>query len=99
MRHFNTELFNEILRGLKTVCKGANTQTVLSAATEIYLASVNEGPQEGIWKVEIQEASMVRYSKIVECPFCRGRRAAFVADTLNFCPGCGAKLEFKCSKR
>lgn len=99
MRHFNTELFNEILRGLKTVCKGANTQTVLSAATEIYLASVNEGPQEGIWKVEIIEPRMVRCSKIVECPFCKERRAAFVADALDFCSSCGAKLEYKCAKR
>lgn len=99
MRHFNTVLFNEILKGLRSVCKGANSQTLLNAATEIYLRSVDEGPKEGIWIVESKKAEMVRYSKIVECPFCKERRAAFVADTLNFCPGCGAKLEFKCSKR
>lgn len=99
MRHFNTVLFNEILKGLRSVCKGANSQTLLNAATEIYLRSVDEGPQEGIWKVEIIESRMVRFSKIVECPFCRERRAAFVADALNFCPGCGAKLEFRCAKR
>lgn len=99
MRHFDTLLFNEILKGLRSVCKGANTQTLLNAATEIYLRSVDVGPKEGIWIVEAKKTEMVRYSKIVECPFCKGRRAAFVADTLNYCPGCGAKLEMKCSKR
>ena len=57
MRHFDTALFNEILRGLRTVCKGANTQTLLNAATEIYLRSVDDGPKEGIWIVEAKKAS------------------------------------------
>ena len=98
MRHFDQVLFNEILRGLRSVCKGANIQTLLSAATEIYLRSSEEPTKEGEWIEEKAPDARVKALKIVECPFCRTRRAVFVADKTDYCSGCGARLKYTCLK-
>lgn len=98
MRHFDQVLFNEILRGLRSVCKGANIQTLLSAATEIYLRSYDEGPKEGEWIEKKAPEDRFKAVKIVECPFCRTKRTVFMADVTDYCSGCGARLKYKCLK-
>lgn len=96
MKRFKKDLFNEILGGLKEVCgDAAALQQLLSAATEIYIASESDEVKEGKWIITTEMEHMVKCSRVAECPFCKTRRAIFVADTLNFCNGCGARLARK----
>ena len=94
MKHFNNTLFNEIITGMQETCKGVQLQQLLKAATEIYLASDQDETKEGEWQIERVERT-IRIYKIAICPFCGKESVLFVADTLDYCSGCGAKLVIK----
>lgn len=97
MKHFDTDFFTEIINGMKAACGSLEVQQLLSAATSIYLASgqIEREVKEGQWKIEGGDGRSYQVRKIVECPFCKTRRAVFMGDTLKYCNGCGAKMEMK----
>lgn len=97
MKHFDTDFFAEIINGMTKTCEGLEVQQLLSAATKIYLAG-NEAMKvvkEGSWLEENCGDKAYKPKKIVVCPFCSTRRAVFLGDTIDYCGGCGAKMETK----
>lgn len=94
MKHFNNILFSEIIKGMQESCEGVQLQQLLNAATEIYLASNSNEVQEGEWKVEHVDRT-VRVYKLGTCPFCDKKSVMFMADRLDYCSGCGARLMLK----
>lgn len=94
MKHFNNTLFNEIITGMKESCEGVQLQQLLKAATDIYLASNSNEVLEGEWEIEHVERTIKIY-KMATCPFCQKKSVMFVADNLDYCSGCGAKLVIK----
>jgi hypothetical protein len=95
IKHFDSNFFNEIISGMSAACKGIEVQQLLGAATQIYLASSNamETVKQGTWKEELAEPKEYKCRKVVECPFCGTRRGVFMGDTIDYCGGCGSKME------
>lgn len=97
IKHFDSNFFGEIISGMSAACEGIEMQQLLTAATQIYLAgsSVMETARQGVWKEEKSDSKAYRCKKIVECPFCGTRRGVFIGDNIDYCSGCGAKMEIK----
>lgn len=96
IKHFDSEFFSEIINGMSQTCEGLEVQQLLAAATQIYLASNTQEPiREGKWKEEPGTEKSYKPNKIVECPFCKTRRAVFICDVIDYCNGCGAKMVTK----
>lgn len=97
IKHFDSNFFGEIISGMSAACEGIEMQQLLTAATQIYLAgsSVMETARQGVWKEEESDLKAYRFKKIVECPFCGTRRGVFIGDNIDYCSGCGAKMEIK----
>ena len=94
MKHFDTDFFSEIIAGMKMACGSLEVQQLLTAATQIYLASEsNSAVKEGSWKTIGVNNESYKCRKIVECPFCGTKRGVFMGDTIDYCAGCGAKLK------
>ena len=97
IKHFDSNFFSEIIIGMSAACDGIEVQQLLSAATQIYLASssVMEAVKEGVWKEETSIDKTYKCRKIVECPFCGTRRGVFMGDTIDYCAGCGSRMVSK----
>ena len=97
IKHFDSNFFGEIINGMSSVCEGIEVQQLLAAATQIYLAgnTVIETARQGVWKEEAIDSKAYKCKKIVECPFCGTRRGVFMGDTIDYCAGCGSKMEIK----
>lgn len=96
IKHFDSEFFSEIINGMSQTCEGLEVQQLLNAATQIYLANnISEPRKEGTWKQITPEERTYTVRKMVECPFCERRSVLFIADRLDYCPGCGARMVTK----
>lgn len=96
MKHFDSNFFAEIIKGMSETCEGLEVQQLLSAATQIYLADGHEDDRkEGEWKKIATATEMVRIYKMVQCPFCDRKSVVFCGDRLDYCAGCGAKMVTK----
>lgn len=97
MKHFKEELFKEILEGMKATCGTEHVEQLLAAAAQIYIASeAQEEEKNGEWIMYSVTPAMYKVSKMVKCPFCGKERAWFIADSIDYCPGCKARLKIKC---
>lgn len=97
MKHFDTEYFSEIITGMTKACNGIELQQIIAAATQIYLAdgAELESVKVGQWKVEQATQKSYVCRKVVECTLCGTRRGVFMGDTIDYCCGCGARMEQK----
>lgn len=97
MKHFNNELFREILEGMKETCGADNIEQLLAAAAQIYIASDKaEEEKSGEWIVYAVTPEMYKVSRMVKCPFCGEQRAWFIGDSIDYCPKCKARLKYSC---
>lgn len=94
IKHFDSNFFSEIIKGMSAACDGIEVQQLLTAATQIYLAnsSFTAEVKEGIWREEAINDKSYKCKKVVECPFCGTRRGVFIGDTIDYCSGCGALM-------
>jgi hypothetical protein len=96
IKHFDSEFFSEIIHGMSQTCEGLEVQQLLAAATQIYLANNDKEPiREGRWNELPGSDQAYSPRKIVECPFCKTKRAVFMCDVIDYCNGCGAKMVTK----
>lgn len=95
VKHFNTQFFSEIIKGMSATCEGIEVQQLLAAATQIYLADQGESRNEGTWKLVASSNKPIDRYTVFECPFCKKNNIRLIADRLDYCNGCGAKMETK----
>lgn len=95
IKHFNSEFFSEIIKGMMGTCKGIEVQQILAAATQVYLAgsAQEDTRQEGVWKKIASSGQPITRYSLFECPFCKKANIRLIADKLDYCSGCGAKME------
>lgn len=96
--HFQTELFHEIIQGIATSCESylLEGKEMIDAAAKIYLAmqqkEVTKAVDETKLFTEVFEQKTFRYSRMATCKKCGYKFIRFVADGIEYCSGCGRKI-------
>ena len=95
--HFQKILFQEIIHGIATSCEGymLEGKEMIEAAANIYLNLIRQDEQLAKEETELiseWKTGEFIYTRISKCKKCDHTFARYVADNVQFCPGCGRRI-------